>query len=142
MKIACIGGGPAGLYFAIAMNRYGGFGWGRSVLLAAGFLVAMIGLSAVLRQTVGHLVGGSQSYFPALVALIGVGLWLDARAHPAGRWLVAVAGLFAVSLTLRTLDGQICADVPLGTHWLWHLMNSAVLGTLMVALIRHGRKPA
>lgn len=125
-------------YFAIAMNRFAGFGWGRSLLLMAAFFFAMGALSAGLRPLIGDVVGGSQSYFPAFFALLGVGLWLRARSHPAGPWLVGVAGVFAVSLTFRTLDGPLCESVAIGTHWLWHILNGAVLGMLTLAVIRHG----
>lgn len=128
-------------YFAIAMNRFAGFGWGRSLLLMLAFLAAMLALSAVLRATLAPVVGGSTSYAPALLAMLGVGLWLAMRGHPAGRWLVAAAGIFAVSLTFRALDRPLCDDWPLGTHFLWHVLNGAVLGTLIVALVRHGARP-
>jgi len=53
-----------------------------------------------------------------------------------------VACLFAVSLVLRSLDQPLCKGFALGTHWLWHLINSVVLGTLIVALVRHGARRA
>ena len=137
--------GPIGVfilsYFAIAMNRFAGLTWRTSLMVAVGFLLAMGAVSAALRPLIGHIAGGSQSYFPAFLALLGVGLWLWSRRHAAGPWLVAVAGVFAVSLTFRTLDRQICADWPLGTHFAWHILNAVVLGALIVAVIRHGRKP-
>lgn len=125
-------------YFAIAMNRFAGFGWGRSLLLMGAFLLAMLALSALLRVTLAPIVGGSTSYVPALLAMLGVGLWLGARGHPAGRWLVVAAGIFAVSLTFRALDGPLCDVWPAGTHFLWHMLNAVVLGTLLVTLVRHG----
>jgi hypothetical protein len=73
--------------------------------------------------------------------MFGVGLWLAARGHPAGRWRAAAAGIFAVSLAFRTLDGPLCAAIPVGTHFIWHLLNAIVLGTLLVALVRHGAAP-
>jgi len=41
----------------------------------------------------------------------------------------ALAGLFvfAVSLTLRTLDEPLCAALPVGTHYLWHVLNGVTL---------------
>lgn len=137
--------GPIGLfilsYFAIAMNRFGGFSWGWSVALMLLFLLGMGLLSWAFRVTIGPYVGGSQSYFPAFLALLGVGLWLRARSHPAGAWLAAAAGVFAVSLTLRTIDQPLCEAWPVGTHFAWHLLNAVVLGMLTVAVITHGSVP-
>ncbi len=137
--------GPIGLfilsYIAIAMNRFGGFGWGRSLLLMLAFLIGMVALSALLRVTLAPLIGGSSSYVPALAALLGVGIWLRARAHAAGAWLLAAAGAFTLSLTFRALDAPLCAAWPAGTHFMWHLLNGSVLGLLLVALIRHGAAP-
>lgn len=125
-------------YFGIAMHRFRGVGRGRAVLLTLGFLAAMPALAALLDLTVGGLLGGSQGYLPAFLALLGVGMWLRGRGHPAGGWLLAAAATFAVSLGLRTLDGPLCPVWPVGTHFLWHMLNGVVLGTLLVALIRHG----
>ena len=99
----------------------------------------MVALAVLLRVTLAPDIGGSTGYLPPLGALLVVGLWLHARAHPAGTWLLAAAGLFAVSLTFRALDGPLCAAWPIGTHFLWHMLNGAVLGLLLVALVRHGR---
>jgi hypothetical protein len=128
-------------YFIVAMNRYVGLGWGRAVLATLGFLAGMALLSTALRP-LDDILGGSQSYVPALVALAGVGLWLSRRRdHPAGAALVQAAGLFAVSLTFRTLDGPLCDVFPLGTHFLWHIFNGLVFWVLLRALIRHGAAP-
>jgi hypothetical protein len=128
-------------YFAVAMNRFAGFGWGRAVLLTIAFQAGMVLMSWGLRETIAPLIGSSTSYLPAFVALLAVGLWLNARAHPAGRWMVAAAAVFAVSLTFRTLDGPLCDTWPAGTHFLWHILNGFVLGTLALAVVRHGTPP-
>lgn len=128
-------------YFTIAMRCFAGFGWGRSIALTIGFLVAMIAVSWVLNTLLRDIVGGSISYVPAMLALVAVGLWLRGRGHPAGVWLISVAAVFAVSLTFRALDnpdGAICAHYMTGTHWIWHVLNGVVLGTLTLAVIRHG----
>jgi hypothetical protein len=128
-------------YFAIAMRRFAGLGWGRSLALTLAFLAAMWIVSWALRVTVGPYLGGSQSYFPALLAMLGVGLWLSARGHPAAAWLLASAGMFAVSLSFRTLDQPLCEAWPAGTHFVWHVLNAVVLGTLIAGVVRHGRLP-
>jgi hypothetical protein len=128
-------------YFAIAMNRFAGLARGRSIALTLAFVAAMWIVSWALRVTVGPYLGGSQSYFPALLAMLGVGLWLRGRGLSVGAWLLAAASLFAVSLTFRTIDQPLCGAWPAGTHFLWHLLNAVVLGTLTLAVVRHGRLP-
>ncbi|MDX3190264.1 hypothetical protein PV458_17790 [Streptomyces sp. MN03-5084-2B] len=49
----------------------------------------------------------------------------------------AIAGaVFALSLSLRGLDRDVCAYVPVGTHFLWHLLNGVVLYLVSRALLR------
>jgi hypothetical protein len=92
---------------------------------------------------------GSLGYVPALVALVLIGGALLLRGHPAGGLVFASALLFGVSLTLRTIDFEVCGLTPVlgrarGTHALWHVLNALLLYLLLIAAIRHGRrvKPA
>ena len=125
-------------FFAVAMRVFAGLGWGASALVTLGFLVGMVALSAALRPLVGEIMGGSQSYVPALVALFGVGWWLSARrAHPAGSALMQAGGVFALSLTFRSLDAPLCGLIPVGVHFLWHICNGVVFWLLLRAVIRH-----
>ncbi|MEM0944761.1 MAG: hypothetical protein AAGI70_12545, partial [Pseudomonadota bacterium] len=134
---------PIGLFiltfFPIAMNRFGGFGWGKALLLMVGYFIALFAMAYVLRVTVAPLVGGSYAYMPAMIALFVVGYWFHTRPHPAGQWLMGVGALFAVSLTFRAIDIPLCNSIPLGTHFMWHILNALVLGGLVMAIIRHGR---
>ena len=125
-------------YFTIAMRVFGGFGWGRSLLLTLGFVGVLIGLSWILNMVLRDIIGGSVSYVPALLAIWAVGFWLRTRMHPAGNWLLTVGCIFAVSLTARAIDLPLCSDIAAGTHWAWHVLNGVVLGTLTMAVIRHG----
>jgi hypothetical protein len=105
----------------------------------AGMLAVLglaVGLSALLRF-------GGGSYLAALVAMLAIGLFIRfRRSRPAGATLLAAAGVFAVSLTLRTLDGPLCNAIPIGTHFLWHILNAVVLTLVARAIIRHGGRPA
>ena len=50
--------------------------------------------------------------------------------------LMLSAGLvFTVSLSLRTLDVDLCPARPLGTHFGWHLLNGLTLYLVTIALI-------
>lgn len=124
-------------FFAIVMRRHFGLSSVVSGLATLGFLLAMIVMAAVLNAAVGSLASGSEAYAPALFALLIVGGVLARRSDPLARPLFLAGGIFAVSLTLRGLDRPLCAAFPLGTHFLWHLCNAAVLGTLSLGLVRH-----
>ena len=82
---------------------------------------------------------GSGQYFPAVLALVvftGVAYW---RRHPGAPWILGALVTFAVSLTFRTLDRDICAAFPLGTHFVWHLLNGLMIAILLQMLVRTGQ---
>jgi Ceramidase len=86
---------------------------------------------------------GSVGYLPALAAMLAIGFWLGLRRHLAAPYVLAASVVFMVSVSFRTLDRIWCQDVaffgePIGTHFLWHLLNSATLGLLLLAAVRHG----
>jgi Ceramidase len=86
---------------------------------------------------------GSAGYLPALAAMLLIGGLLAARRHPTAPYVLAASMVLMVSLTFRTMDRLWCQDVSLagraiGTHFLWHLLNSVTLYLLLLAAIRHG----
>lgn len=89
---------------------------------------------------------GSLGYVPALGALLLIGGVLLAKGHRAG-WPVLAGGLiFAASLTLRTIDFELCGATSIlgrarGTHALWHTLNALLLYVLLAAAIRYGARP-
>jgi len=112
-------------------------------LVRLGVLMSLLGVAAVLGLAVGITLlirFGGGSYLAALVTLLAIGLFLRLRrGHPAGVVLLAAAGVFAVSLTLRTLDGPLCGAMPSGTHFLWHVLNAVVLYLVALTIMRFGR---
>ena len=88
----------------------------------------------------GRTPQASWPYLAALLGLVGLTGWLATRPVPALRRYAgefgAATGLFAISLTLRQLDGPLCPAWPLGTHFGWHLCNAAVLYLLVRAATR------
>lgn len=119
-----------------ALHRFVGVGRWWSVLAAVAFLVASILFTAVSSRLLGDALNRSEMYLPALLTLAGVGGWLMQRRHPARRVLLAAAALFVASVFFRSIDIAVCPALPLGTHFLWHLLNAAVLGVLLAAFIR------
>ena len=131
------------VYFGVAMHRFAGLGRTASILATLGFVAAAALAGPLLDPLLGPLIGSSTGYLPALIALVALGLWLalrpDARRRRAGAGLLAAAALFTLSLAFRIADQPLCAAWPAGTHFLWHILNAAVLFTVLLALIRHGR---
>jgi hypothetical protein len=76
---------------------------------------------------------GSIAYLPALgaMAIFAALLWPRRLRRQTANSLALAALVFAASLTLRTMDGEVCAAFPLGTHFLWHILNAFVLWLLL-----------
>lgn len=85
-------------------------------------------------------IGANAAYLSVavLIALYGVAL----RGTATGRGLMAGAGLLLVSLSFRWADGVLCDSLPLGTHFMWHLLNAAMLGWMIAVYLRHRRTVA
>lgn len=81
--------------------------------------------------------GSSAGYAPVPV-LILVYAWLLRRRAPAtAQGLAAGAGLLVLSLVFRTVDEPLCGVWPMGTHFLWHLLNAVMLGWMINVYVRH-----
>ncbi|MEM7546910.1 MAG: ceramidase domain-containing protein [Pseudomonadota bacterium] len=125
------------VYIYAATYRF--FGAPLWAAIAAPFI--FIGFAIGFAMAWGALLpslNGSQGYFPVIIILIGYGLAL--RAHPASGGLLLAAGLFALSLTFRTIDYAVCDVLPMGTHFLWHVLNGTLLGIVLITFIRHGAR--
>jgi len=115
------------------------FGWLLNTAFNMPCPVALRGLVS------GHrCLNGSIGYLPALAMLGSVGVLASLRRHPAAPWLLASTVLLALSLTARTVDLEVCSATRVwgqlrGTHAIWHLLNAAMLGLLLLAAVRHGR---
>jgi hypothetical protein len=88
----------------------------------------------------GVLPGGNALYASVAVLIAGYGLWL--WRSPTGRGLLLGAGLLAVSLMFRMADDAVCAALPVGTHFMWHILNGIMLGWMIVVYCRHRRAGA
>ncbi len=81
------------------------------------------------------------TYGVALTARLVVGGFLHlARRHPAGLPIVVTGLIFAVSLGFRTIDEPLCDRLPIGTHYVWHVLNAVVLYRLTRTMMRHGQR--
>lgn len=113
--------------------------WRWAVLTAPAYFGFSLGLNAAL-TAIGGEDASLEGYVPALSGLVLFGLALrftaPAGAVRFGTWQLLAAGVFAVSLTFRTLDERLCGEFPIGTHWLWHCLNATVLFIVGYAVLR------
>ena len=124
-------------YLLLALRRYLGLRAWTALVVLVGFVVASHGLPRLMP---GLLRGGLAHYLPALLAMIAIGVL--ARAQTPGRRMLITACVFAVSLGFRTADIPMCDAFPLGTHFIWHVLNGVVLYLLLRAAIdERGAKP-
>ncbi|MCB0322089.1 MAG: ceramidase domain-containing protein [Bdellovibrionales bacterium] len=101
-----------------------------STLACAAFLVASARIATALQ---GLPLNGSEGYVGAWIALLLLAVY-DLRRFQR-RWLLTAVVLFSVSLTARSVDAPLCESLPLGTHFLWHLLNGGVTYLVVAAYI-------
>ena len=139
------------VYLGFALNRFLGVPPGWTVLTLIGFaaIVALttelkcwgggIGLPEAAAATgASECLNGSLVYLPGLIAMVVVGALLAERKHPAASYILWAAAVFAVSVTLRSLDLALCDAYAvegrkIGSHFAWHLLNGLALFLLLRA---------
>jgi hypothetical protein len=132
--------GPIGIfifgYVLLALRRYLVLSWPLALGVFAGFIALSLGLAVLVPRPI---LDGSAGYFPALAVLFAIG-WPQ-RGRVLGRALLLAGVLFAASIALRIGDLPLCGAFPLGTHFLWHVLNAAVIYAVLYGAIseRHDR---
>jgi hypothetical protein len=106
-------------YVVLYTHLFWGVPWRRAWLAAPAFAA----FTVVLAVTVG----GQSMYVAALTVLIGLTIAMLVTGRPDWSWFAAASLVFAVSLTFRTIDGAVCDALPIGTHFMWHLLNATTL---------------
>lgn len=99
--------------------------------LAVSGLVVLLLLSTPLYK----YASGTPVYLPALLVLLTLGIHHVRQAHAGRSLLLAAAAVLALSMTARTLDPMVCSQFPIGTHFLWHLLNGVVLYLVIRGLL-------
>ncbi len=80
---------------------------------------------------------GTIMYIPTFATLVLLTIAIKMRDPVLGKTFVKVLFVWALSLTFRTIDPEICTQFPYGTHFLWHVLNAWVLWKLLTTLIAH-----
>ena len=98
------------------------------------FLTLLLFLTLTLfaeARVPSEVLWGGAMYLPALFAITALGVALYRQLPNAGTSMLIAAAVFIFSFAARTLDMKICDAFPLGTHFLWHLLNALLLYLLV-----------
>lgn len=123
------------LYIFAANRDFGRLGLWPALAVTALFFPFAAATAPLFRMIPG--IGGSALYMPVPLLILIYAALLAGRAPQTARGLALGAGILLVSLTARILDEPLCAVWPLGTHFLWHLLNAAMLGWMIHVWTRH-----
>ena len=125
------------LLYIFALNRHG-IGLGSWAAFGATCLfIPYAGMMIPIFQMVPGL-GGSAAYAPVPLLILLYAGFLRDKMPDLARGLAIGAALLTASLTFRTIDEPLCEALPLGTHFLWHILNGIMLGW-MIEVYRRAR---
>lgn len=131
--------------FALMLSRILGWPWWACALGAAGFMAAGTYAPRLAAFLTSHREASALfGYGTGLLAMLVLGAFgigsADGPRRAAGKLVLVAALVFTASLIFRTIDGDVCAALPLGTHFLWHVLNAVTLALLLFAAIDLGRE--
>jgi hypothetical protein len=106
--------------------------YARRIMELSLFRVAMLMLGFIILGQSSYALpkewfNGSLNYAPALIFLLGYATYhyIAQRVQPGLLYLAAA--VFTLSLTLRSIDMVLCDVLPIGVHYMWHILNAIVL---------------
>ncbi|MDJ0629949.1 MAG: ceramidase domain-containing protein [Rhodobacter sp.] len=81
--------------------------------------------------------GISAGYWPVPLLIAAYAVLLRHRAPDTAKGLGIGAAILVVSLIFRSVDETFCPALPLGTHFMWHILNGVMLGWMIEVYRRH-----
>jgi hypothetical protein len=122
-------------YIWLAMRDYFALSALWSGLLTAAFFPYVIVLVPLLGEV--PFLEISAGYWPIMLLIAASAVLLRGRLPEVARGLGLGAAVLTLSIVLRSLDMGVCNALPLGTHFLWHILNGAMLGWMIEVYRRH-----
>ena len=77
---------------------------------------------------------GSLQYLPVVLVLLLFSVCAGVVNHRIKYHLWLATGLFVAALTFRTIDINVCSAFPVGTHFVWHLLDGVLIAVLLHGL--------
>ena len=134
------------LYVVISVIKITGKSPLRVGGIALGIMAIIIGIvwiissgSATQVEASTDPLNGSAQYAPALIALWFFAFITYRRNYSIKPWIISAALVFTLSLVARTLDLHLCNTFPIGTHFMWHILNGIMVALLLQGILRENR---
>jgi hypothetical protein len=103
----------------IGLNRY------RTGMILLGFIVLGQTMKSIFPEETLEWVPDVR---PGLSSFCSGMAFFMLATHQKERFLLlGAAGVFLVSLTFRSVDMTVCPALPVGVHYMWHLLNGILL---------------
>lgn len=125
-------------YIISALRRLFYLSWAKTGMWWVIYFIAGLAAQKFLPA---DMLNGTIMYIPTYLTLIIMTIGLHCRDRNAGSIFGLALGAWTVSLIFRTLDMQLCHNVDMGTHFLWHTVNAWVLWRLLKLLIDDSARP-
>ncbi len=113
--------------------------WGLGRWVSLGLTALFIPYAAVTMPLFAMIpgLGETASYAPVPMLIAIYAVLLRHRAPETAKGLAIGVGILLLSMAARTLDDPLCNVIPVGTHFLWHLLNAVMLGWMIHVWTRH-----
>jgi hypothetical protein len=82
---------------------------------------------------------GTVMYLPTYLTIILMTIYTKLKKPELYKYFISALVVWSASLTFRTIDIEVCSSFPIGTHFMWHILNSITLALVLIALIRAKR---
>ena len=103
-------------------------------LVAVGLLAINIA-GGISGNQLKEILNGSLTYAPSLIMLAVGAIWHFRQQRQEPSILLAATGVFFSAVCFRTIDPWVCPSFPLGTHFVWHLLNGVTVYLVIRSLI-------
>ena len=123
------------LYIFIASEDFLGLSRRSALVVTLGYFP----LSVVVEWLTLPLsfLGSTRIYIPILVLITLYSLILYKKFPYLSRGLAMGALLLTISMFARSVDLPLCETIPIGTHFLWHVINAIMLAWMIEVYRRH-----
>ena len=120
------------IYLGVALKRVMKLNYIKSGICLGLFMLVFFNLDLILPE---ESLNRSGTYLPYLIALVVFAAILSFRKDPNSKTFWIASGLLACAFISRMVDMMLCPYFPLGTHFLWHVLNGIMMYVVVKALI-------